>query len=291
MDDSEVKTLAKDMTHLSMFGDIPSWLRMADFIIPFRCAEVNPSSSISSSTLTEYERALLQMSSAVLNSGMPDLTSEYQRILAQPSVSSPDVEVGNGIAKVDGCKNPEDSFPRWERFALHCKVASSEVNDLTQVLICPALGGRFALPIARHGNSSSDIDPSLWAFVDLTVMQHFCYCSGLKALHFRSPGDGTLQLWRDLMDHLIQKPLSSFSFAEIVGTLAFRRTVGLFLNVFPYLSDDKGLECLHTTHQSRQSIALFRTWGTALKSGVENPGGNWQKAMEETGYGPWLFEE
>jgi hypothetical protein len=296
MDDPPIKTLVQNVSDLSLLPhiDIASWLRMADFVLPSQCSAVNTSSSTndtSTSTLTAYEKVLLCASSNIFYSGMPDLVAEYENILA---FSSPD-EVGNGIAKLDRRKNPEDSFPVWEPFALHCKIRSSKMNNhLTQVLICPALGGRFAVPLLQpardedRGKPSSDIDPSLWASADLMFMMRFCYCRGFKAKHFLLPCPATLEFWRNLMDHLTRKTSDSFCFAEIVGTLVLRRTIGLLLNVFSYCQSS---DPLHNTHYCPQSLELFRKWGTALKTAVENPGGEWKKAMEETGYGPWLFEE
>jgi hypothetical protein len=241
-----------------------SVLRKAESLIVSRTQEVDDSAApTGDSTMTALEKTLVFASNDVFKSKLSALFW-HQAYSSSPSSS------------------PTTLLP-WQPFALYCKLPSKG-NEEHLVLICSAFGGRFAVPCVIV-----DSTELLWASFRLFQFFNFCHCQGLKMLHFQPPDADTLDLWYNVIDGLIQKSTSFCSSSEeILAILVLRRTVGLLLNVFPFVDQ---CTCIRSD-SLRRHIKHFHKWGQALKAEVDNPttGHLWREAMEVTGYGPWLFD-
>lgn len=189
-------------------------------------------------------------------------------------------------------------FAVWEPFPLYSFVDEDGVEK--KLLITPILGGVLAVPIISNTDLNKHVIPT--AFLCNSHDLRHCDASNINVI--RCCLAKTLRIWQMVVRYFIQKPFSSFSFNEMVGTAVLFNTLKMYLNrcetvgeIFSCVADDSD-NCFIFEVRYRACRHWFEVWNEALITEINNLDTPhlWKKSFDDAqsslrrcGFADWLL--
>ncbi|KAN0069386.1 hypothetical protein V8E54_012401 [Elaphomyces granulatus] len=185
----------------------------------------------------------------------------------------------------------KDAFPAWEPFTL-CRLVSEDDGEENDLVIHATNHGRFAIPILSNYNQHTPtiITNELLSLFDV---RHSHRLSDVD--HQKCVGQ-SLDLWRYCLKYTVTK--SSFSFNEMLGTLALLYSIAQWLRLYSsssmtkqYVEDGVFNSSIYFAYLS--CVNAFHRCNSELTKRIETAdkeiAARWQQALQKTRYHPKLL--